>query len=165
MGSALVGLGLDSESGRGVSHNDPVLRPERPRTGHVVAALVLVAYWAAMTFGSQFAVDPPGILRRLWYDGPLWVTGLVLAFVVGLYVARWWLLLAALTPVVVLGALELAARRSPWHDSGPPLTQYGWFYVVWWFFWFFFLPVGLGIAIRRGLGERGVGNSGLESSV
>jgi hypothetical protein len=135
-----------------------VLRAERPRLPHIVAALLLVAYSAAAMLASQFSIHLPSVLNDLWYSAAPLVVGVALSFVVGLYVARWWLLLAALTPVAVLGALEIAGHRSPWHDSGPPLTQYGWFSVVWWDFWFFLLPIILGVSIRRGLGERGEAN-------
>jgi len=89
--------------------------------------------------------------------------GIALAFTVGLYVARWWLLLTTLTPVVVLGVLELAGHQSPWHDAGPPLTQYLWWPLFWGLFWLVVLAVVLGVSIPRGLGERGVGTGGASS--
>jgi hypothetical protein len=79
------------------------------------------------------------------------------AIVVGLYVAHWSLMSATLTPVIVLGILELAGHQSRWESSGPPLTQYLWWPLGWFLMWFFILPVALGIAVRRGLGERGAG--------
>jgi hypothetical protein len=132
---------------------------------HLAAALFLASYWAALTLGSRFAIDPPSVLYDLWYSAAPLVVGIALALSVGFYVARWWLLLASLTPVTVLGVLELAGHRSPWHDAGPPLTQYLWWPLLWALFWFFVLPVVLGVSIRRGLGERGVGHSALESRV
>jgi hypothetical protein len=140
-----------------LSHNDRVLA-KRPRPAQLTAALLLAVYWAAVTLGSHFAPDPPGVLYDLWYSAAPSVAGIALAIAVGLYVARWWLLLAPLTPVLVLASLELAGHRSPWHDAGPPLTQYLWWPLLWPLVWFFVLPVLLGVSIRRGLGERGVGN-------
>jgi hypothetical protein len=40
---------------------------------------------------------------------------------------------------------------------GPPLTQYGWWFVFWSLFWFFVLPLLVGVSVRRGLGEPGSG--------
>jgi hypothetical protein len=131
---------------------------KRPRATQLTAALLLAAYWAALTLGSQVALDPPSLLYDLWYSAAPHVVGIALALGVGFYVARWWLLLASFTPVLVLGGLELAGHRSPWHDAGPPLTQYLWWPLLWALFWVFVLPVVLGVSIRRGLGERGVGN-------
>ncbi len=87
----------------------------------------------------------------------MWIGGWIFAAVVGLYVARWWLMTAVLTPVVVLGGLELLGYRGPWESSGPPLTVLLWWPLGWGLFWFFVLPLGGGIALRRALGERGVG--------
>ena len=126
----------------------------RLRPAHVAAALFLATYWAALTLGGQFSIDPPSLLYDLWYSAAPGVAGVALAFAVGFYVARWWLLLASVAPVLVLGALELAGHRSPWHDAGSPLTQYLWWPLLWALFWFFLLPVVLGISIRRGLGMR-----------
>lgn len=101
-----------------MGHNESVLRPTRPRTAHVVAALALVAYWALLTLGSQFAVDVPGgVLHDLWYSAVPFVLGWFAALGVGLYIARWWLLLAALTPVVVLGVLELVLLPTHLRDG------------------------------------------------
>jgi hypothetical protein len=135
-----------------------VLRPERRRAAHLVAAFVLVTYWAAVTLGGQFALDPPSVLYDLWYSAAPLVVSVALALAIGLYVARWWLVLVSFTPVLVLGGLELAGHRSPWYDAGPPLTQYLWWPLLWALFWFVVLPVTLGVSIRRGLGERGGGN-------
>lgn len=131
-----------------------VIRREK-RPAHRALAAALVIYWAALMLGSQFTLDPPGVLYDVWYSAVPLVFGWLFAFGVALYIARWWVLLAALTPILVLGVLELAGHRSPWHDPGPPLTQYGWWFVFWSLFWFFVLPLLLGVSIRRGLGQRG----------
>ena len=125
------------------------------RARHVAAVVAYVLYWAVVVAGSQFAIQPPWVLHDVWYSGAPWVVGMIGAVGVGLFVARWWVLVAAITPVAVLGALEVSGHRSPWHDSGPPLTQYGWGHVAWWLFWLFVLPLLIGVAVRRGLGARG----------
>jgi hypothetical protein len=33
-----------------------------------------------------------------------------------------------------------------------------WWPALWMLFWFFVVPLGLGVSIRRGLGERGTGD-------
>jgi hypothetical protein len=119
-----------------------------------VASLVLVAYWAFITLQTEFKLDIPGVSPAQFIQ-VFWFAGVVLAVVVGLYVARWWLLCAGLTPVVVLGILELQGHRGAWESSGPPLTQYLWWPLLWILSWFFVLPLALGIGVRRGLGERG----------
>ena len=66
----------------------PVPRATKARAARALAACALVVYWAVLTLGSQFAVDPPGILRDLWYSwGPL-AFGWLLAFGIGVFVAR-----------------------------------------------------------------------------
>ncbi len=115
---------------------------------------MLTACWATFAAGGQYRVRLPGILDDVWYSNVPFVFSLALALAVGLYVASWWLLPVAATPAIVLGALQLVGRRSPWEDSGPPLTQFGWWHVAWWLGWFFVLPLALPIAVRRSLGPR-----------
>jgi hypothetical protein len=119
------------------------------------ASLLLVVYWTFLTAGSESALDVPGVWTWIPSSPALALVVVVgPAVVVGLYVARWWLMSATLTPIIVLGILELAGQ-SPWERPGPPLTQYLWWPLGWDLIWFFILPLGLGIAVRRGLGERG----------
>jgi hypothetical protein len=150
------GFGVGVPPGSAIEPSVPAPATPPPSLATVAGRAALYA-GVALLFASAvvglwaFGGTVPARRSVLWISAALAVLG------VGLYVARWWLLLAAVTPVVVLGALELAGHRSPWHDSGPPLTQYGWFPVVWWFFWFFLLPLFFGVSLRRGLGQRGIG--------
>jgi hypothetical protein len=121
------------------------------------AVLLLVTYWAGTTLGSQFSIDPPGPIYDVWYSAAPLVVGAVLAFAVAVYVARWWVVLAAAVPILVLGGLELAGHTAPWHEAGPPLTrwlEYGFWSVLMVYVPIFVLPLVLGVAVRRGLGHR-----------
>ena len=131
------------------------------------ASFLLVAYWAFLTAGSESALDLPGVWSWIPSSPALALVVVVgPAIVVGLYVARWWLMSATLTPIIVLGTLELSGHQSPWERPGPPLTQYLWWPLGWFLVWFFILPLALGVAVRRGLGERGAGlQSGHASGV
>ncbi len=118
--------------------------------------MLLVTYWLVVTLGSQFSIDLPGLLDDVWGSGAPGVAGFALGLGVGLYVGRWWVVFAALTPYAVLGALELAGHVAPWHDAGPPLTQYPLQFLFWTLVWFYVLPIAFGVLVRRGLGPRGV---------
>jgi hypothetical protein len=83
--------------------------------------------------------------------------GLAFSFAAGLYIGRWWAVLAGAAPVVVLGALELAGHIAPWHEADPPLTglvQYGVFFAVSTVVLFWLGPIAAGVALRKGLGPR-----------
>jgi hypothetical protein len=123
--------------------------------GRIVVSTCLVAYWTFLAAGSQAALDMPAPWSWMPSSPELALVVVVgPAIVVGLYVARWWLLSATLTPLIVLGSLELGGHRGPWESSGQPLTQYLWWPLGWFLVWFFVFPLALGLAVRRGLGER-----------
>ena len=113
------------------------------------AAGALVLYWGLLTLGGQFRIDPPGPLYDLWYSAGPVLAGAAAAFLAGLYVGRWALLLVAGVPPLVLGLLQLDGHVAPWHDTGPPLT-YWWETGGWWVvFWSLTVPIGLGVLVRR----------------
>ena len=100
----------------------------------IAVATALASYWGLVYAGGQFDVDF-GLLDTFWYSAaPVWA-GAVLPFAAGVAVGRWEILLVGLTPLVVLGALELAGHVAPWGEAGPPLT-YWWETKGWWpLFW------------------------------
>jgi hypothetical protein len=115
----------------------------------VAAVAGLAAYLAAVTAGAQFSLDPPGFLYDVWYSAAPILAGSALAFGVALYVGRWFVLLAAMAPLAVLGGLELAGHTAPWEDAGAPLSgllEGG----RWWVYaWFLVFPLVLGVLIRH----------------
>ena len=123
--------------------------------GRGVAFVVLAAYWAGVTLAAQFSIDPPGLVYDVWYSAAPGLVGVALSVGVGLYIGRWWAVLAALVPVAVLAVLVLAGHVAPWHDAGLPLTGHPLEFVVLTVFWFYVLPIALGVLVRRGLGRRG----------
>jgi hypothetical protein len=113
------------------------------------ATAALAVYWALVTLGGQFSLDPPAPLYDLWYSAAPIFAGAVAAFVAGFCVGRWALLLVAAVPPLVLGALQLAGHVAPWHDAGPALS-YWWERGGWWVtFWSLAFPLGLGVLLRR----------------
>lgn len=115
----------------------------------ILAAAALAVYWGLVALGSQFAFDPPGLLYDMWYSVAPSLIGAVLAFVVGLFVGQWRILVVAVTPLLVFGALQIGGHVVPWHDAGPPLSDW-WQANGWWaLFWELVFPLGLGVLVRR----------------
>lgn len=88
----------------------------------LATALVLGAY----TYGSAFEISLPGVLQGIWNHGN-WVTyGLAILGVFLVY--RWWALLPAIAPAVVIFYLDnMTDYVEPWRgdaighlDSGQP---------------------------------------------
>jgi hypothetical protein len=115
----------------------------------ILAAAGLALYWGLVALGSQFSFDLPGPLNDVWNSlAPIWI-GAVLAFAVGVFVGQWRILIVAVTPLVVFGALQLAGHVAPWHEAGPPLTHW-WETNGWWaLFWEVVVPLSLGVLVRR----------------
>lgn len=111
-----------------------------------------MACWALTTLGGQFDITLPGALDDLWYSAArlvlVSVVGLACAFAVG----RWWILLAAGTPVAVLGGLQLAGHVAPWHDAYPPLQGFWYYGGPLWLALFYVLPLVVGVGARKGTG-------------
>lgn len=116
-----------------------------------LAAVGLIAYWALDALGGQFDITLPGILDDLWYSAGRLVASVSLGLVVGFLVGRWWILLAASTPVAVYAGLQLAGHVAPWHDSGPPLTDFWQYGGLLWLALFYVVPLSVGVLVRKGV--------------
>jgi hypothetical protein len=123
----------------------------RDQLVRAVATVGLVAFWALATLGGQFDITLPGILNDLWYSAGRIVAIVSLGLVVGILVGRWWILLAAATPVAVYAGLQLAGHVAPWHDSGPPLTDFWVYGGLLWLALFYVVPLGVGVLVRKGV--------------
>jgi hypothetical protein len=106
----------------------------------VIACAILVVSWAMLVLHDQGVLD--GAPRGNASDTALLLAA-VLALGVGVYVGRWAVVSLAATPVVVLGLLQAAGYREPFHEPQPPL--YGW---PWWIA-FCAVPLALGVLVRR----------------
>jgi hypothetical protein len=119
------------------------------RAPRLLATVALALYWGLVALGSEFSFDLPRPLDDLWYSTAPILIGAVLAFAVGVYVGQWRILVVAVTPLVVFGALQLSGHVAPWHEAGPPLTHW-WETNGWWpLFWELVFPLGLGVLVRR----------------
>jgi peptidoglycan/LPS O-acetylase OafA/YrhL len=107
---------------------------------NVIAALLVATYWAALALSTQFSFD--ALFNRFGDLGP-YLAGVVLAFVVGIYVGRWTVLLAAASAPLALAALQLAGYMASYHEATSPLSGWGWWLAL------SAVPLGLGVLIRK----------------
>jgi hypothetical protein len=113
-------------------------------------ALTFAAFAAAYWYYSQYDVDPPGG-RTLWF-GTKVIFGLLLAsaFALGAVVARQWVVLSALGPLVIALPLHLQEKVGDFHDAGLPLNP---LFFIWLLFLAGVVAAGAVVgAIARGLG-------------
>src|SRR3954449_9567874 len=87
---------------------------DRSRTATTMAVALLLG---GFTYGHAFDISPPGIMSDIWYGSVFgWVVfGLALLGVFLVY--RWWALLAALAPALVMIILHQTDYVSPWEDD------------------------------------------------
>lgn len=105
----------------------------------LVAALV-AAYWATLTLAVQLDFEP--LFDLLGSFAP-YALGVVLGFVVGIYVGRWLLLVAAAAAPLALAGLQLSGYVASYHEATPPLSGWEWWLVL------CAVPLAFGVLVRK----------------
>jgi hypothetical protein len=105
----------------------------------------------AWSYLAEWSYDRPGSLHGTLNDPLVATAMLVLAILAGFLVARPWVLLSLVAPIVSLGYLQSTGKHGP--DGISPLTSPpGIAHIIW-----FALMLGLGLglaAIRRQFKDR-----------
>ena len=124
------------------------------KLGRPLAAAALVAYWAVWLLAHERVFGAPGPMYEFIHNDAFFFYGVFGAVVVGLYVARWWVLILAGTPIAVWAGLEAVGYASPFEDGEPPLDQFwqteGWLIVV----LLYVTPLAVGVVVQKGLSLR-----------
>ena len=130
--------------------------------GRAVAFAALAFYWIAYALTTQFVVSFPRLGEPFWDSAAPLLFGIAVAFAVGLYVGGWWVLAAAISPLIPLATLQASGHIAPYGDETAPLAGWQWWLAA------PAIPLVIGVGLRKGLGPRpqrspGPRNSSLQS--
>lgn len=85
----------------------------RARVAITLATALLFGAWS---YGSAFAINPPGVLGSIWNASGWIVYGLAILSAFAVY--RWWAVLPAVAPVAVTVYLHnMTNYEAPWREE------------------------------------------------
>jgi hypothetical protein len=114
------------------------------RAPHVLAVGAIGVYWTAYEFQVQRALGAlPQAVRDVFMSDASVVIGFAGLVLVGVYVGRWWSLVAAGVPIAALGLLQLTGHVAPYHEGGRPLEDWEILILI------LAIPIGVGVLARK----------------
>lgn len=122
-----------------------VNRMER-NVGTTVAWAAVVFYWIAYALTTQSVVSLPRHVEPFSDSAAPLLFGIGIALAAGLYVGQWWVLVAAISPLIPLLMLQIVGHTTPYGDDAAPLAGWHWWLAS------IAIPLAMGVGIRKGLG-------------